>query len=352
MSDRGRCPAGVRDRMAAAGAGSGEVSRRRFLGYLMAAPTVVAAAQLFTDLAQAAIPTVQLIDAYDLSDLLNNAAMPTSGLIAVVVNTDGTVSFALPRAEVGQGITTAVAMTIADEMDVPLQNLNVTLADARPELIFNQLTGGSNTMHSIYTPVRVAAAVARQQLLGAAGDMWGLPAAVLSVRNGVISAPGGQSATFGQLTQRGAVSTTTKVRAQLKPQSQLQLIGTPQRRVDAVDIVTGAKRFAMGLEVPGALPTMLCRPPTINGTALAVLNMAAVQAMPGITDVTIIPHTKYVPGGVAVRGQTFGQCIDAVDGLRVSWGPGSVDGKSDQDVLTDLRTAELPLTPPLGWPST
>ena len=42
--------------------------------------------------------------------------MPTAGLITVVVNADGTVSFALPRAEVGQGITTAVAMTIADEM--------------------------------------------------------------------------------------------------------------------------------------------------------------------------------------------------------------------------------------------
>ena len=52
-------------------------------------------------------------------------------------------------------------MTIADEMDVPLDKVKVTLADARPELVWNQLTGGSNSMHSIYTPVRVAAAIAR-----------------------------------------------------------------------------------------------------------------------------------------------------------------------------------------------
>ncbi len=103
----------------------------------------------------------------------------------------------------------------------------------------------------------------------------------------------------------------------------------------------------MDLEVPGALPTMVCRPPTINGKALGVKNMAQVKALPGITDVAIIPHTALVAGGVAVRGATFGQCIDAIDALKVNWGPGSVDGKSDASVLSDLKQAELPLSPPL-----
>jgi len=140
------------------------VSRRRFIGYLIAAPTLITAAELApAPTAQAAIPTVQPVDAYDLSDLLTDAALPTSNLITVEVNPDGTVSFALPRAEVGQGITTAVAMTITDEMDLPMSQVTVTLADARPELLFNQLTGGSNPMHAIYTPVRVAAALARRR---------------------------------------------------------------------------------------------------------------------------------------------------------------------------------------------
>src|SRR5947209_15411871 len=154
-------------------AGAPGVSRRRFIGYLIAAPTVVAGAQLFVEPAQAAIPTHQPVDEFDLTDLLTDATKPTSHLITVTVNPDGTVSFALPRAEVGQGITTAVAMTIADEMDLPLEKVNVTLADARPELVWNQLTGGSNSMHSIYTPVRVAAAIAKGRLLQAAADLLG-----------------------------------------------------------------------------------------------------------------------------------------------------------------------------------
>ncbi|HEY1507381.1 MAG TPA: molybdopterin cofactor-binding domain-containing protein [Solirubrobacteraceae bacterium] len=328
----------------------GEISRRRFIGYLIAGPTLVAGAQLGVGTASAAIPTHQVVDDYDLTDLLTQAAAPTSALITVVVNPDGTVSFALPRAEVGQGITTAVAMTIADEMDLALDKVQVTLADARPELVWNQLTGGSNSMHSIFTPVRVAAATARGQLLQAAAiELGGLPSQ-LGVSDGVISAPTGQSIDFGALAERASVASSKAVPVRLK--SKFTIVGTPQRRIDALDAVTGAKQFAMDLQVPNALPTMLCRPPTINGTARSVGNLAKVKAMPGITDVAIIPHTSFVAGGVAVRGQTFGQCIDAVDALDVVWGAGSADARSDADVLDDLHKAELPLTPALPLTNT
>ena len=58
---------------------SNGVSRRRFIGYLIAAPTVVGAAQLFVEPADASIPTVQPVDLYDLSDLLTEAAIPPRG---------------------------------------------------------------------------------------------------------------------------------------------------------------------------------------------------------------------------------------------------------------------------------
>jgi isoquinoline 1-oxidoreductase beta subunit len=322
------------------------VSRRRFIGYLLAGPTLIAAAELTApEVAEASLPTVQPVDEYDLSDLLTDAALPTSNLIRVVVNTDGTVSFALPRAEVGQGITTAVAMAIADEMDLPLSKVHVTLADARPELLFNQFTGGSNTMHAIYTPVRTAAALARRGLTDAAVAHLGGTADGYRVRDGRILAPNGRSVTFAQLSRRAAVKQTRRMTVSLKPAAQQRIVGTPQGRIDAHDIVTGAKQFAMDLEVHGALPTMVCRPPTINGSARAIANKAAVLRMPGITDVALVPHTAYVPGGVAVRAQTFGQCIDAIRALKVDWGPGSVDDKTEASVLADLKAAELPMTP-------
>ncbi|GAA1945898.1 molybdopterin cofactor-binding domain-containing protein [Kitasatospora viridis] len=330
-----------------AGRQGDQLGRRRFLGYVLAASTLTVAAQLgevaAPQPAAAAIPSLpEPADILDLNDLLTDAALPTSNLISIQLNADGTASFALPRAEVGQGITTSTAMLIAEELDLPLDKVHVTLADARPELVFNQLTGGSNTTISTYTPVRVAAAVARQRLLAAAAAQLGVPVAVLTTSAGVVSAPGGVSIGYGQLAAAAASTTTVAVPVALKPSGSFRVIGTPQNRIDALDAVTGRKQFAMDLSVPGALPTMLCRPPTINGTVRSVQNLAAVQAMPGITDVVTVAT------GVAVRGQTFGQCIDAVRALQVSWGPGTVEGASDASVLQELQAAELPLVvPPL-----
>jgi isoquinoline 1-oxidoreductase subunit beta len=330
-------------------AGTKAISRRRFIGYLIAAPTLVAAADLAAaPRASASVPTVQPVDVFDLTDLLTDAANLTAALITVTINPDGTASFALPRAEVGQGISTAVAMVIADELELPLDKIDIVLADARPELEFNQLTGGSNSMHALYDQVRIAAAVARGQLAATAAQQLQTPLSTLTLTNGVITAPDGRSLSYGSLTRNAAASRTQAVLAQLKPATQQTLVGTPQPRIDAMQIVTGTKQFAMDLDVPGALPTMVCRPPTINGTAVAIVNQAQVSAMGGVTDIAIIPHTQFVPGGVAVRAATFGQCIDAIQALQVQWAPGPAVGRSDADVLQELIGAELPMTPVLG----
>jgi isoquinoline 1-oxidoreductase subunit beta len=324
-------------------------ARRSFLGYLIAAPTLVVAAQLGADTiaprqaAEAAIPSLsQPPDVFDLGDLLTLAALATSNLVTVQVNPDGSASFALPRAEVGQGITTLAAQLIAEELDLPLDKVHITLADARPELLFNQLTGGSNSTRSIYTPVRTAAAGARQRLMATAAAQWGVPASTVTTSKGVVRSQSGKSAGYGALAGAAAVAKPATVPVQLKPAADFSVIGTSQNRIDALAAVTGRKQYAMDLKVPNALPTMVRRAPTINGTPRSVSNLSAVQAMPGITDVAIVST------GVAVRGQTFGQCIAAIDALDVVWAPGSVDGESDATVAAKLKAAELPLAvPPL-----
>lgn len=322
------------------------VGRRRFLGYVLAAPTLAVAAQLGeaaagttpAEAAPASLP--ELTKIFDFNDLLTDATLPTAGLITIHVHADGTASFALPRAEVGQGITTSTAMLIAEELDLPLEKIRVTLADARPELLFNQLTGGSNTTISTYTPVRVAAAIARNRLLKAAAEVLGAEVSTLTTEAGVVTAPNGRTAAYGSLAEKAASLRTVRVTTELKPRSAFSVIGTPRNRVDALASVTGRKQFAMDLHVPGAYPAMVCRPPTINGTVRSVQNLAEVRAMPGVTDVAVIPT------GVAVRARTFGQCIDAVRALKVTWGPGTAEGASDDTILRELEAAEVPLAIP------
>ena len=317
--------------------------RRRFLGYLLAAPTLAVGVQAVSGLADPRAANASIItppepeEIFDLGDAQNLAAAPTSGLITVVVNADGTASFAAIRTEVGQGMTTSIAMMIAEYMDLDLDQVNVTLANARPELIFNQLTGGSNSMRSQYGPTCAAAALAKQQLVLAAARRWNTGPARLRTDRGRVIHPDGRSLGYGELAGEAASSRTRQVTLpQVKPLQKFRILGHPQNRIDALDIVTGKKTFTMDMQVPGALPTMVVRPPTINGTVRKLNNAQAILALPGITDVAVIST------GVAIRGKTFGQCIDAIQIADVTWGPGTVDGQSDATVLAALKAAAPP----------
>ncbi len=334
-------------------------SRRRFLGYLMAAPVLVTAARLdprvpatakrLTSLGltgtsptgMSPIPSApQPADIADLGDLLILACEPTDHLIRVTVGRDGTVHFDMPREENGQGISTGVAMLIADEMDAPLSAVSVTLADADPSLLFNQITGGSSSIRTLYQPVRTAAALARQQLVGAAGREWGVPVGSLTVADGVVSGPGGLSATFGELSPLAAGSATQAIPVTPKDPSQYKLVGTRVPQRSARDVVTGREVYATDLDVAGAKPTMVRRAPSQKGGLLQFNNPAQIRAMPGILDVAEMPF------GVAIRGETFGQVIDALNSVDATFSGGPVAGLDDGAVFDRLKASAPPLVVP------
>ncbi|MGW3626389.1 molybdopterin cofactor-binding domain-containing protein [Streptomyces sp. NPDC000880] len=322
--------------------------RRRFLTYLVAAPTLAVATRFGLDAAapsavHAVVPTPPApADLVDLGDVLILAGAPTAGLLVLRVDEDGTVWFRLPREEVGQGLTTAVAMLVAEELDVPLSRIRIELDDARPELLFNQLTGSSNSIRSLYDPVRHTAATARARLVAAAAERWGIPARGLITRDGSVVAPDGLTAPYGSLAAAAAAPALGALTAAPKPESAHTLVGTPNSRTDARAMVTGRQEYTLDLDVPGAKPCVLRRPPTLGGTVQAVPNEAAVRALSGVLDIVVIPT------GVAVVAETFGQALVAKDALEVSWGPGTVDTLSDDGIRARLRAATAPLVvPPL-----
>ncbi|MGA8257441.1 MAG: molybdopterin cofactor-binding domain-containing protein [Nocardioides sp.] len=321
---------------------SGGLGRRRFIGYVMAGTTLTVAADLSLGRpARAAVPSgPQIPELYDLEDLQTDAALATSQLITVTLDKKGEAYFQLPRMEVGQGIITSTAMILAEELDLPMRKVHVTLAPARPDLLLNQLTGGSNSTFSTYTPIRVAGAIARQRLLEAAAILFGTTADRLTTTGGVISDSEGNFASYGDLVESAASQVVEAIEVSLRPQGDFKVIGRPFNRTDARDAVTGKKKFTTDLSVPDALPTMVCRAPTHMGKPKALRNEAKVKKMDGVTDVVVVPT------GVAVRAQTFGQCIDAVRAMDVEWLPGPAAGHSDQTVLARLRAGELPMIVP------
>src|SRR5215203_7233 len=333
------------DEMAAAG----PLTRRRFLTYVVAAPVLTVAASSAGELiapsqAHAIVPSPpQPENITDFGDLIKVLTKQAQDLLVLEVTEENRVVFRVPRAEVGQGITTAMAILVAEEIDARLVDVDVPLEDARQDLGTAQSTGASSSVRSLWDPVRSIAAQARARLVTAAADRWGLPAGSLSTRDTAVWAPDGRSATYGSLTEAAAKVLVLAVSTNPKPSSEYRLIGTATPRIDARSIVTGAAKFALDVHVPGAVPTVVIRPPTLRGTVQAY-DASAARQMPGVVAITELPT------GVAVSANTFDQALKATSAVLVVWGSGTVDGVSDADIKAKLAAAIPPVTPPAGPP--
>jgi isoquinoline 1-oxidoreductase subunit beta len=304
----------------------GGLDRRGFLTWLVAAPTLMVAARWGLE-----VPSAE-------------AAAPEPGdaplNLYITVRTDGRVTTTLPRTEMGQGITTAVAMLVAEELDVGLDAVDVVSADADPRWLI-QLTGLSTSMRYLTGPLRAAAAEARARLVTAAAQRWHVLAPTLSTARGEVLASDGRRLGYGALAEDAAKVLLPGVLPLPKPASRYTVVGKPTGRVDARDIVTGRARFTLDLDVPGALPAVVARPPTLRGTVQSC-DASVARGMPGVVDVVQLPT------GVAVVARTFAQAFAARDALRVAWTPGPASHLSDADIRTRLKDAIGPRPlPPL-----
>lgn len=336
-----------------------DATRRGLLTFAITAPVLTVGAGFAANLAvpstarAGGLPLTppDTTDTYDLGDSLVQTALPTMPLVKLVVGSDGRVQLDLPRLESGQGIATACGMLVAEELDVPLSMVDVTSADARPELVFNQITGGSAGVRSFDAALPLLAAAARARLLAAAAQRFGVAAASLSVQAGVVVAADGRTAGYGSLSAAAALL-PLPAGVQPKLPSQYNILGKAARRLDALDIVTGRKKFTMDQAVPDAKPTIFRMPSQIRGTVLSVNNLGAVRAMPGVIDIVVMPKGGSIvpnPLGVAVMAETFGQAWDAANALDVSWGDGPLKGQSNDSIQATLKRALVPLAvPPLG----
>lgn len=346
------------------------MDRRKFLTHVMVtAPTLTVVGRWVTGTPAAAqdlaVPGPTLSDFYDLGDALVQASAPTMGpeFLTLEITEDGDAVFDLPRMEVGQGVQTMTALMIAEELSLPLEKVDVRLADARPELMFNQLTGGSYNARALYQPVSRLAATAREAMGAAASEQLGVPVSELTFADGNVVSPSGEHIPYGSLSQ-ATMALRNPTAPDPKPVSDQTVLGTFAPRVDARDIVTGAKDYTLDIDVPGAKPTVIVHADQIRGTLASIDNLSEIESMSGIIGVTSFraeptsnlfdhPSPATTLNGehtaIAIMGETFGHCLKAEEALQATWNPGTNAGRSDEDFWQDLRAASVPLVvPPLG----
>jgi CO/xanthine dehydrogenase Mo-binding subunit len=181
---------------------------------------------------------------------------------------DGSITVMTGKAEIGQGITTAIAMIAAEELSVHFDRVRVQTADTN--LTPNEyVTAGSMSIEDSGSAVRVAAAAARAVLLSLAAESLRVPLGSLSVEDGIItSVETNEQTDYWSLLDGGKFDIQIQSPPVLKHPHDYQIVGRKHARLDIPDKVRGNVAFVHDMELPHMLYGRLVKPPTQNATLL------------------------------------------------------------------------------------
>ena len=253
------------------------------------------------------------------------------------IDPDSKVTFTMPQVEMGQGIYTALAMLLAEELDAPFESVTVVAAPPDDKLYANpllgfQATGGSTSVRAFWKPMRVAGAAARAMLIEAAAAKWSVDPASCRTENGeVIHDPSAQKAPYGELTQ-AAAGLTPPQDPPLKPPANFKLIGKSLKRLDTPDKVNGKAVYGIDARPPGVKIATLASCPVFGGK-IAHVNDTAAHGVPGVRQVVVLDDL------VAVVGDHMWAAKQGLAALEITWDEGPNANVSTADVLNGLVAA-------------
>jgi isoquinoline 1-oxidoreductase subunit beta len=184
------------------------------------------------------------------------------------VQEDNKVLLKLAKMEMGQGVFTGAAMIAAEELGVPVEQINVQPASTKNGPKDMAGTGGSSSTLGLYIPLREVAATMREMLKTAAAKKWAVDINTISVENGLMTS-GTNQMTYAEITKQTTEWVVPKTPA-LKPSSEFKYIGTERKRVDLVPKVMGDAIFGIDMELPEMLYATILYPPYIGGTLKSV----------------------------------------------------------------------------------
>ncbi|MGO4123049.1 molybdopterin cofactor-binding domain-containing protein [Inquilinus sp. YAF38] len=277
---------------------SGQVSRRSFLisaalagGSLVIGPRFAAAAGTFTP-----NPFIRI---------------PSAGPVELVI----------ASAEMGQGVYSGIATLIAEELEVPLDQVRAIPAPADPSryahpMLGDQITGGSVTIRGFWEPMRRAGAAARMMLVAAAARDWGVPVSACRAEAGEVVHPeSGRRIAYGALAGKAAREPVPE-QITLKSEAEFKLIGKKAPRLDTPGKVNGTARFGLDAHPSGVKFAAIAVCPTFGGTLKAVDDGEALQVK-GVRQVVRLSDA------VAVVADHTGAARKGLAALRIIWDPGA-----------------------------
>lgn len=198
---------------------------------------------------------------------------------------DGIVTITVAKSDMGQGVRTALPMIVAEELDADWSSVRIEQADAHPDRYGRMMTVGSTSVRNgAWLPLRRAGAAAREMLVAAAAERWGVAADALVTEGGrVRHAPSGRSATYGELAD-AAAARPVPAQPRLKDPAAFRLVGTSPPQFDALEKVTGRAGYGIDARPAGLKFATVVHPP-VFGSRVQSYDASKALAVPGVRQV-------------------------------------------------------------------
>src|SRR5216117_570275 len=265
----------------------------------------------------------------------------------VVIRPDDAIIIRYARSEMGQGSMTSAPMLVAEELECDWRRVKIEYASANANVKRKRAWGdmaavGSRTIRNSQEYLRRAGATAREMLIAAAAQQWGVPASECSASNSFIThGAGGRRLSFGKVADAAAKLEPPKD-VKLKDPKDWKLIGKSVKRIDIPDTVMGKQRFGIDVQLPGMLYAAIAQCPVFGGK-LKAIDAAKVEGRRGI--VKVLPMESFV----AVVADNWWRAKEALRDVHIEWDVGANGNVSSAslmefyrgglDAQTDIATA-------------
>jgi isoquinoline 1-oxidoreductase subunit beta len=257
----------------------------------------------------------------------------------VVVRPDDTCVIRIARAEMGQGTHTGLAQLVAEELEcdwrkVAIEPITAGQNLARKRIWGDMSTGGSRGIRTSQSYLLRSGAAARMMLVQAAADQWQVPAAELTVADGVIRhAASGRSTTYGKVAAAASKLTPPDPKSvKLKDPRQWKVAGKPMKRLDTAPKVNGSQLYAIDVKLPGMLNAAIRQCPVFGGK-LVSYDGSRIAKMPGVVRAVRVNEST-----VAVVADTWWRAKTALDALPIVWDEGEGAKASTASIAAHLKT--------------
>lgn len=248
----------------------------------------------------------------------------------IKITPDNVIKIICPNPEFGQNVMTSLPMMVAEELDVDWKNVVVEMGPHDNVKLGPQFTGGSNSVRMYWKPLRNAGASARQMLIEAAAQTWGVSANEITTQAGVLSHSSGKSAKYGEMASKAATIPVPKD-VKLKTPKDFSIVSHSKKNTEGVKVVTGKPLFGIDYKVDGMLIAMIQHPPAF-GMKLKSFDASQALKMPGIKDIFSFKlyDDGFEQGGfdtrtsnemIAIVGKSTWEVMNARKKIKAQWEP-------------------------------